>query len=415
MVDINVVLAVFAGIVLVLSTFSTTLQRLSLPGPLLALAFGVLIGPYALDAVRIDGFGVPPETLLEQAARITLAVGLAGVALRLPHGYWRANLRWTLVVIGLGMALMWVTATGVLALTLGLPFLVALLLAAILTPTDPVVATPIVTGSLAQKLVPERVRHNISAESGLNDGLGYLFVMLPVLLLTSVGDPWQELLITVLLWEVTGAAAVGAVLGYLLGKLFRLARRRHLMEESSYLGFIVPFALAVLGVAKILGTDGVLAVFVAAAVFGQVIPQRDEAEEGKVDDAINRLVLLPVFVLLGTALPFPDWAELGWPAALAVLAAVLGRRLVAVWAVRPLVRRIHDRPETLFLSWFGPVGVSALFYATLAHRETGDERFFIYATLAIALSVFVHGVTTTPFSRWLSRHRRAHEPERSPR
>ena len=84
--DINLVLALFAGAVLLISAFSTLLQRISLPGPVLALAFGALIGPYALDLVRIEDFGLPPGTLLEQAARITLAVGLAGVALRLPHG-----------------------------------------------------------------------------------------------------------------------------------------------------------------------------------------------------------------------------------------------------------------------------------------------------------------------------------------
>lgn len=131
--DINLVLALFAGALLVFASFSTVLQRASLPGPLLCLAFGVLIGPYALDVLRMEDFGVPTGTLLEQTARITLAVGLAGVALRLPHGYWRDNARWIAVVIGLGMVLMLIVATGVLWWGLGVPFLVALLLGAIIT------------------------------------------------------------------------------------------------------------------------------------------------------------------------------------------------------------------------------------------------------------------------------------------
>jgi NhaP-type Na+/H+ or K+/H+ antiporter len=85
-VDINLVLTLFAGALLVFAAFSTVLQRASLPGPLLCLAFGALIGPHALGLLRITDFGVPEGTLLEQAARITLAIGLAGVALRLPHG-----------------------------------------------------------------------------------------------------------------------------------------------------------------------------------------------------------------------------------------------------------------------------------------------------------------------------------------
>jgi NhaP-type Na+/H+ or K+/H+ antiporter len=80
---------------------------------------------------------------------------------------------------------------------------------------------------------------------------------------------------------------------------------------------------------------------------------------------------------------------------------------VTLWALRPLISSVHDRSETFFLSWFGPVGISALFYATLAERHTGNHEVFVYATLAIALSVLVHGLTSAPFSAWL-KHR---EPE----
>ncbi|MGX5358207.1 cation:proton antiporter domain-containing protein [Kocuria sp. KH4] len=404
----NLVLALFSGMVLALSAFSSVLQRASLPGPVLALAFGVLIGPHAWGLVRVEDFGVPTGTLLEQAARLTLGVGLAGVALRLPHGYWRANARWITVIIGAGMALMLVIATGVLWGLLGVPFLLALLLGAIITPTDPVVTTPVVTGSLAEQRIPERVRHNLSAESGINDGLGYLFVMLPVLLLTTPGEAWQELLTKVLLWEVLGAGLFGAVVGYLLGKLFVAVRNKGFMEESSYLGFLVPFGLFVLGAGKLAGTDAVLAVFVAAAVFGQVIPQWEEEQEDKVDDVVNRFFLLPIFVLTGLALPFQEWMELGWSAPVMVLV----RRLVALWALRPLLKTVHDRPETAFLSWFGPVGVSALFYATLAERHTGHHEIFLYTTMAITASVLVHGLSTAPLSAWLARrgpHRKQHE------
>jgi sodium/hydrogen antiporter len=402
-VDIDLVLALFGGALLVFAAFSTLLQRISLPGPLLCLAFGALVGPYALGLLDLEDLGVPTGTVLEEAARITLAVGLAGVALRLPHGYWRANARWIGVIIGAGMAAMFVVATGILRWGLGVPFLVALVLGAIVTPTDPVVTTPIVTGSMAEEKVTERVRHNLSAESGINDGLGYLFVMLPILLITRPDQAWHELLTRVLLWEVVGGALFGAVVGYLLGKLFTLVRAHGLMEESSYLAFIVPLALLLLGAGKLIATDAVLVVFVGVAVFGQVIPQREEAEEDKVHDAIARLFLLPVFVLLGLALPIAEWARLGWVVPLVVVAAVLLRRLVTVWALRPLLADVHDRPETAFLSWFAPVGVSALFYATLAERHTGNHEVFVHTTLAITVSVVVHGLTCAPFSSWLER------------
>ncbi|AGF73286.1 cation:proton antiporter [Corynebacterium halotolerans] len=404
---INLVLALFSGVLLILSAFSRLFQRASLPGPVLALASGVLIGPFGLDLLRIEDFGLPAGTLLEQAARITLAIGLTGVALRLPHGYWRRNVRWFLAVIGLGMALMFVVATGVLWALLGVPFLIALLLGAILTPTDPVVTTPIVTGSLAEEKITERVRHNLSAESGINDGAAYLFVFLPVLLMTEPGQAWHGLLTRVLLWEVLAGAVFGALVGWLLGRLFVVVKDKGLMEESSYLGFLIPLGLAVLGAGKLLGFDALLSVFVAAAVFGQTIPQRDEEQEDRVQDAISRLFLLPIFILLGMALPLDAWVKLGWIAVVVLAVAVLGRRLVTLWLLRPLLTKVHDLPETFFLSWFGPIGVSALFYATLAERHTGNHEIFVYTTLAVTISVVVHGISTVPMSTWLRRQ----EPE----
>ncbi|GGK61185.1 cation:proton antiporter [Ornithinimicrobium pekingense] len=409
--DINLLLALFAGALLTFAAFSTVLQRASLPGPLLCLCFGTVIGPHALDLVRVEDFEVPTGTLLEQAARITLAVGLAGVALRLPHGYWRANARWVVTMIGLGMLLMLVVATGVAWWGLGVPFLVALLVGAIVTPTDPVVTTPIVTGSLAEEKVPEKVRHNLSAESGINDGLGYLFVMLPVLLITKPDQAWHELMVKVLLREVVGAALLGAFAGLVLGTLFVLVRNHGLMEESSYLAFVVPLSLVLLGGGKLLGTDALLAVFVGAAVFGQVIPQRDEAEEDKVHDAVARLFLLPIFILLGLALPIGAWAGLGWAPVLVLAGAVLFRRLATIWTLWPVLGSVHDRSEAAFLSWFAPIGVSALFYATLAERHTGNHDIFVYATLAITISVLLHGLTSAPFSAWLH----AQEPRRRER
>ncbi|MFP5368373.1 MAG: cation:proton antiporter [Actinomycetes bacterium] len=408
--DINLVLALFAGGMVIFSAFSAALQKASLPGPLLALVLGVLIGPYALGLLRIDDFGVEQGTLLEQACRLTLGIGLAGVALRLPHGYWRSNARWVALMITLGMTLMFAVAAGILWVLAGLPFLVALLIGAIVTPTDPIISTPIVTGSVAKQNIPDKVRFNISSESGLNDGLAYLFVLLPVLLITKPGQAWEELLAVVLLREVLGAALFGVFAGWALAKLFVLVRGRDLMEESSYMGFVVPAALLVLGAGKLLGTDAVLAVFVAAAVFGQLIPQQDEEQEGKVDDVINRFFILPLFILLGLALPVSEWIGLGIGAMSAVAAAVMGRRMVALLALRPLLKRLHTRAETAFLSWFGPIGVSALFYATLAERHTGNREIFVYVTFAITLSVLIHGLSSSPLSYWLHRRQRDQKP-----
>lgn len=399
---LNLILTLFGGAILILNTFASRLQRFSLPAPLLALIFGLIVGPFGFHLVNLSDFGAHNKTILEEAARITLGIGLVAVALRLPHGYWRSNWRWWVTMVGLGMLIMWAVAAGLLYGLLGLPLLVALLIAAIVTPTDPISTTPIVTGSAAEENIPEKVRYNISSESGLNDGLAYLFVFLPLLLLTKSSDhAWKEWFFHVLLWEVMAAIILAALVGYALAKLFVFAKKRNYMEKTSYFGFMAPMALLLLGGFKLIGTDAVLAVFVAAAVFGQTIPARDESQEDTIEDTITRFVIIPVFILLGIALPIDAWGSLGVGALAVVILALLFRRIVAVWALRPLYKNLHSKAEVAFLSWFGAIGVSALYYALLAERKTGMSEIFIYTSFAIAASLLLHGLSTIPLGRWL--------------
>lgn len=91
---------------------------------------------------------------------------------------------------------------------------------------------------------------------------------------------------------------------------------------------------------------------------------------------------------------------------LVLAAALLLRRLIAVWLLYRLYRGRATVAETAFLSWFAPVGVSALFYAMIAERRMGNDDIFPYVKLTIALSLVIHGLTSTPFGRWLRRHER---------
>jgi hypothetical protein len=98
---------------------------------------------------------------------------------------------------------------------LSVSFWVAMLIGATVASTDPIVATTIVTGDIAEKYVPERVRHFISAESGANDGAVYPLVLLPILVLTQPqGEVISRWLVDVIGWQIGGAVLLGAILGY---------------------------------------------------------------------------------------------------------------------------------------------------------------------------------------------------------
>ncbi len=122
----------------------------------------------------------------------------------------------------------------------------AALIGAIITATDPIAASPIVTGPVAEKNLPERLRHAISFESGANDGLSYLFVFLPFLLLTRPPhEAFSHWLLETLLWEVGVATLFGVGLGVAAGKLLQVSERREWISPHWRLVYTV--ALSLLG------------------------------------------------------------------------------------------------------------------------------------------------------------------------
>ena len=156
--------------------------------------------------------------------------------------------------------------------------------------------------------------------------------------------------------------------------------------------FTVVLALGILGAAGMLSVDGVLAVFVGGVVFNIVGTGSERASEVPIDEAVNRFAVLPLFVLFGAALPWHQWRELGWPGAVLVVAVLALRRIPIVLLLkRPLRLRT---PDALYLGWFGPVGVSALFYLTLeAERRVADQGVLAAGSLVLACSTVAFGVS----------------------
>ncbi|QIN78390.1 sodium:proton antiporter [Rubrobacter marinus] len=404
MSELNVGLVTVGALVLLLGLLSNSIHRAPISTPILALLAGVLVGPAAFGLLDPARWG-DQQTILEEATRLTLAISLMGVALRLPGRFSLRNWRTLAVLLGFVMPFMWLASGLLVYLLLGLPFLAALLVGAVITPTDPVVSSTIVTGGLAEKNLPARLRHTLSAESGFNDGLAYPFVLLPILLLARPpGEALSHWLTHTLVWEVVAAMIFGGLVGYGAGELVEWAEARETIGESSFLVYTIALSFVVLGAAKLIGTDGILAVFLAGLGFDRAV-KGDREQQRQVQEAGTRFFILPIFALLGTSIPWRGWLELGWSGVVLVLAVLLLRRLPAVLATRPLMSGVRGRGETLFLGWFGPVGVAALYYANLALQETGVEEAWTVGSLVICASVLAHGVSATPLTRLYGRRR----------
>ncbi|MCP9221567.1 cation:proton antiporter [Erythrobacter sp. LQ02-29] len=367
----------------------------------LCLLFGAAIGPLLNYVAKSELFGNDQYRTLQEVARITLGIAVMGTALRLPFSFLRRYWRDLAVVLMIGLVLMWLTGAAFAALFLGVGVLPALLIGAIVAPTDPVVAASIVSSRVADEKVPAPLRHLISAESAANDGLGLLFVMLPILLLTKSPDvAIKDWLVHVLIWEVAGAILIGGAIGWAAGKLFVWAKKKPYSEDESLLTIGVALSLTVLAGLELLGSDGILAVFVAGLMFNRGISEI-ETRQHHLHGAITRFFDLPVFVLIGVLLPWSGWMDLGWRGVALALALVALKRLPWWLLLKPWIASLKRREEALFAGWFGPIGVAAAYYALLGQRDTGLHDLWTIASLVIFVSVILHGVSATPLSQRL--------------
>jgi NhaP-type Na+/H+ or K+/H+ antiporter len=402
----NVALAVIGGLTLLMGlSAGFTRSKLSvISEPMVATGVGVLVGPLGLGLLDLARWG-EPTIILEQIARVTVALSVMGIALRLPRGYFRSHWHTLSALLTLGMLVMW-GVSGLLAWALlgGVSFWGAMLIGAVVTPTDPVLSGTIVTGEEARQNISARLRHLISAESGANDGGAYPFVLLGILMLTEpAAAAWQTWAVDVLLWEVGGAVAAGLAIGYAAGRLQRWSADRDDLEETSLLTITVALSLTVLGATKLMGTDGILAVFAAGLAFHLATSEKRTERETHVQEVLKRVFTFPIFVFFGMALPWHEWMALGWAGGVLAALILLLRRLPTMLALRPLLGPLRSHVDTVFAGWFGPIGMAALFYATLAERKAGLEEAWVVGSLVVFASTVAHGMTATPLTKWYGR------------
>ena len=366
--------------------------------PLMAMLIGLAAGPHALGLIDLSQIADDPDALLREAARITLAMSVMATALRLP-AFSLPLARAAGIVLALLMPLMWLAGAAISWMMLGLSLPAALALGAVLSPTDPVLASAVVTGDLARENVPARLRHLLSAEAAANDGLALPFVMIPVLIITRTsGDGAVYWLTHVLIWEVGVGAVFGWGIGTVVGRLMKRADRAGMMTNISVLSASVALALSVLAISRLLEADGILGVFIAGLAFSRVIQAREKMQAERVQDSARLLLEIPVFVLFGISLPLSAWSSI-WTGTLAFIAAILVlRRLPFIVLVAPLTRFFRNWRERLYVGWFGPVGIAAIFYALLVDERVPRLDLWPVVSLTVAVSILLHGIIATPLT-----------------
>lgn len=396
----NIALLSLGGLVSIYAPLSRFFkQKLYLSAPILAVGLGVLYGP--ILSIFVPSSWGNQELILEELARLAIAVQLISTAIRLKRAYLFDHWRSLAIIIGPLMLAMWVVSSLLVYWILDVDFWVAVLIGAILTPTDPVLASTIVTGKFAEKHLPSRVRQLLSAESGINDGLAYPFVFLPLLILMpSYSDPILHWFTVIWLWDVTAAIIFGLIIGYLAGKLLKWALRKQMIDKQSFLVYLVAVSFVSLGGIKLIGSDGILAVFMTGIGFHLVIEESEIEEEENVQDALDLIIIMTMFSLFGLVIPWQEWISIGWQGLGLVIAILLLRRLPAFLLLNRFIPHTKGYKDALFMGWFGPIGVAAIFYANLADHQLGQPQIWHITSLVVMGSVILHGVTAVPLALW---------------
>lgn len=392
---VEVVVVVVAVLGLGVAALSSSIDRLPVSEPLLAVVAGVLVGPQVLGWAVLPALGAGSHELREVAV-VLLAVSMMAIALRYPIADVRRRAGPVGLLLGVLMPVMALASAGVawavLGPAAGLGAGAALLLGVAVCPTDPVLSSSVVTGGPAERDVDERTRQLLSLESGANDGLALPLVVVAVAVAGPLtgGEAGLEVLRGVL-----GALALGAAAGWGAGRAVRLGEQHRDTCPAQAVLFTLVLALGVLSAARLLDVGAVLAVFVAGLVLNATWTSDDRVRALTIDEALNKYAVLPVFVLLGVALPWSAWAETGWALVLLVVGVLLLRRLPWLLALSPALRLA--RRDALFLGWFGPIGVSAIYYLLeVGERVPGSELVVTAGTAVVVGSTLVHGLTGSP-------------------
>ena len=422
-----------------MGALGTVLKRVWLSAPQVQLLAGVALGPAGLGLIALRW--VEDAKLLEVLSEVAVIVSLyaAGMKMRLPV----VDRRWVTpaVLASLTMAATVALVTGAGYAILGLPFAGALLLAATLAPTDPVLAEEV------QVETPEdydRLRLALTGEAGFNDGTAFPLILLAVGLIgNAVGEDlhplgeglWRWVAVD-LLWKVTGGLVFGYVAGRLFGRVLIVARKQFEADAGAEELLTLGLIALTYGLALLIHTYAFLAVFAAAVALrglemgesgadadpegtpADAAPDGTEGgdaeggdgearelarEQTRVADALERLAGLFLAVVVGLLL---TPARVSDPAILAFAA-------VAIFVIRPVT--VYATTWFCDLSgvqrgmtaWFGIRGIGTIYY--LSHAFTlgvADAAPGLAARLAdcaivtIAASVLLHGFTATPLTAW---------------
>ena len=409
------------GLLLVMGLTPSFIKRVPVTSAIIYLAIGLLVGPTLLNVFHFNP--LKESALLEVLTEVAVLISLFAAGVKMPVPMRLDRWRTPLLLASASMALTVAMVAAFAHYALGLSLGAAVLLGAIVAPTDPVLATDVQIRHPGDR---DPLRFNLTCEAGMNDGSAFPFVMLGLGLLGlhDLGDFGLRWALVDVLWATVAGIAIGIVLGSALGRLGWTLRSRcfdhELMDDFLGLGLIG----VVYGLSELLNAWGFLAVFFAAVSLRQTEVKLIDAQAattatgragsdriGKSDgresvptvsegslvfkEHLERMSELLLILLVGGSLFLDSWS---WRAVSLTLFLFFVARPASV-AIGLLGSRTPLRIRSM-VGWFGVRGIGSLYYLMYAIQHGLPENValeLIQMTLiVVTTSILIHGASVKP-------------------
>ncbi len=376
---------------------------------------GAGMAAFALFPDLPDPDPVQHSSFALHLTEICVIVSLMGAGLAINRAFhWRTwSTTWRLLAVTMPLSIAAVAFLGWWGLGLGVAS--AILLAAALAPTDPVLASEV---QVSEPLTEDEgsdddeARFAITSEAGLNDGLAFPFTYAAIAISIAGLAPsgWLgEWLLLDVVWRLGVGVLVGLAVGWILRRLvFSSFSERHGFTRKAD-GFIALAAtFLAYGAAEVAEGYGFVAVFVCACTIRAA--ERTHGLHAVLHtfvEQIERLLTVVVLILLGGAIARGILESLTVPDVLLAAAILLLIRPLTGWIA--LMGGKTGPRERSVIAFFGVRGVGSLFYIAYGLQNgdfPGGDRLWAIVTVVILGSILIHGVAASPTMILLDRARR---------
>ena len=383
----------------------TLAQKIRISYSIIFLGFGMLMYALTDELPWPNPFQMQTETL--HLTELVVIIALMNTGLKIDHSFsfrkWKVPFR----LVTITMLLCIISLIGLSVGLLGFDWASAVLLAAVLAPTDPVLAADVQVGG-PNEGKNDDVRFSLTAEAGLNDGMAFPFTWLAVVLAlaASDGEPWLgEWVGKYLVYKI--AAGVG--IGFLMGKgvsylFFYLPEKYEMLHVRDGLVALAA-TLFIYGITELAQGYGFIAVFVAAiTIRNYEMDHQYHQRLHAFTDQIERILLAILLMLFGGSLVEGILTHLTLPMALVGLGFLLVVRPLSGWlGLIGVPMATHDKWA---VSFFGIKGIGSFFYLSFALSETDfgyQKEIWSLTAFVVLVSILLHGLTASFIMEKLSK------------